>query len=153
MWGDFSSRGGVWYIYLQSLPFNPWSVLHCKIAKLCIKIYIRFYVWWWTNKSTNIQSLLITIKFNLYCFDLLDCILYFLWVQFIDIMGRLPLHGSTCDVMYCRQRLHLYYGGENLKYYLTPFPEFFLPRREALTTNSNRTQSDHKGKGGGRRSR
>jgi hypothetical protein len=27
---------------------------------------------------------------------------------------------SSCDVMYCRQRRHLYYGGEILKYYLPP---------------------------------
>jgi hypothetical protein len=29
---------------------------------------------------------------------------------------------STCDVMYCRQRRHLYYGGEIKKYYLPPSP-------------------------------
>jgi hypothetical protein len=52
---------------------------------------------------------------------------------------------STCDVMYCRQRRHLYYGGENLKYYLTPSPQFFIPRRAALTSNSNGAQSGHKG--------
>jgi hypothetical protein len=62
------------------------------------------------------------------------------------LMGRLPLHGFTCDVMYCRQRRYLYYGGENLKYYLAPSPTV-LPSRAALTTNSNGTQSAHKGKG------
>jgi hypothetical protein len=35
------------------------------------------------------------------------------WVDYLNT-------ASTCDVMYCRQRRHLYYGGENLKYYLTP---------------------------------
>jgi hypothetical protein len=33
-----------------------------------------------------------------------------------------PYTSSTCDVMYCRQRRHLYYDGENLKYYLIPSP-------------------------------
>jgi hypothetical protein len=33
-----------------------------------------------------------------------------------------PYTSSTCDAMYCRQRRHLYYGGENLKYFLTPSP-------------------------------
>jgi hypothetical protein len=41
----------------------------------------------------------------------------------IDIAGVDYLStASTWDVMYCRQRRHLYYGGENLKYYLTPSP-------------------------------
>jgi hypothetical protein len=31
-----------------------------------------------------------------------------------------PHTASTCNVLYCRQRRHLYYGGENFKYYLTP---------------------------------
>jgi hypothetical protein len=34
-----------------------------------------------------------------------------------------------------------------------PHPQFFLPRRAALTTSSNVTQSAHKGKGGGGRAR
>jgi hypothetical protein len=40
-------------------------------------------------------------------------------------------------------------GGENVKYYLTPPSPAVLPsfRRAALTTNSNGTQSAHKGKG------
>jgi hypothetical protein len=42
---------------------------------------------------------------------------------------------STWDFLYCRQRRHLYNGGEHLKYYLTS------PRRAALTTNSIGTQS------------
>jgi capsule polysaccharide modification protein KpsS len=33
-----------------------------------------------------------------------------------------PYTASTCDVMYCQQRRHLYYSGENLKYYLTTSP-------------------------------
>jgi hypothetical protein len=33
-----------------------------------------------------------------------------------------PYTASTCDVMYRRQRRHLYYGGENFKCYLTPCP-------------------------------
>jgi hypothetical protein len=58
---------------------------------------------------------------------------------------------STCDFMYCRQCRHLYYGGENLKYYLTPSPAV-LPfyRRAGLTTNLNGTQSAHMERGGGR---
>jgi hypothetical protein len=43
-----------------------------------------------------------------------------------------PYTASTCDVMYCRQRRHLYYGGGNLKYYLTLFPprsSFILGQR------------------------
>jgi hypothetical protein len=35
-----------------------------------------------------------------------------------------PYTASTCDVMYCRQRRH--YGGKNLKYYVTPPPQFSL---------------------------
>jgi hypothetical protein len=31
-----------------------------------------------------------------------------------------PYTASTCDVMYWRHRRHLYYGGEHLKYFLTP---------------------------------
>jgi hypothetical protein len=60
-----------------------------------------------------------------------------------------PYTASTCDNMYCRQRRHLYYGGENLKYCTSwpPPPQFFLPRRAALTTHSNGTQSAHKRKG------
>jgi hypothetical protein len=53
----------------------------------------------------------------------------------------------TCDVMYCRQRRHLYYGGDNLNYYLPPPPQFSLHKRAALITNSNGTQPAHKGKG------
>jgi hypothetical protein len=37
--------------------------------------------------------------------------------------------------MYNRQRPHLYYGDENLKYYLTPSPADFLTRRAALRNN------------------
>jgi hypothetical protein len=37
-------------------------------------------------------------------------------------MGTLPLHGFSCDVIYCRLRRHLYYGSENLNYYLTTSP-------------------------------
>jgi hypothetical protein len=49
-----------------------------------------------------------------------------------------------------RQRRHLYYGGELLKYYLTPSPpQFSLHRRAALTTNSNGSQYTQKGKGRG----
>jgi hypothetical protein len=33
-------------------------------------------------------------------------------------MSRLSLQASTCDVMYRRERRHLYYGGEIKKYYL-----------------------------------
>jgi hypothetical protein len=36
-----------------------------------------------------------------------------------------PYSASTCDVMHCRQRRHLYYGGENLKYYIFFFQIFF----------------------------
>jgi hypothetical protein len=59
------------------------------------------------------------------------------WVDYPDT-------ASTCDVMYCRQRRHLYYGGENLKNYLTPSPKFSLHRRAALTTNSNGIQPAEK---------
>jgi hypothetical protein len=40
------------------------------------------------------------------------------------LMGRLPLHNFYLwrRVQYCRQRRHLYSGGKNLKYYLTPSP-------------------------------
>jgi hypothetical protein len=33
-----------------------------------------------------------------------------------------PYTASTCDIVYCRQRRHLYYGGENLKCCLAPSP-------------------------------
>jgi hypothetical protein len=55
---------------------------------------------------------------------------------------------TTWYVMYCRQRRHLYYGGENLKYYLAPPPQVLLPRRAALTTYSNGIQSAQVGEGG-----
>jgi hypothetical protein len=50
--------------------------------------------------------------------------------------------------MYNRQRPHIYYGGENFKYYLTPSPADFLTRRAALRTNSIGPQPSHKGEGG-----
>jgi hypothetical protein len=48
---------------------------------------------------------------------------------------------STCDVMYRRQRRHLYYGGQIYKYYLAPPPQLSLHRRAALSCNSNGTRS------------
>jgi hypothetical protein len=43
--------------------------------------------------------------------------------------------------MYCRQRGHLYDGGENMKYYLTRSPTpFSFHMRAALTNNSKETQ-------------
>jgi hypothetical protein len=44
---------------------------------------------------------------------------------------------TSCDVMYCQLHRHLFYGGENLIYYLTP------SSAAALTTNSNGTLSAH----------
>jgi hypothetical protein len=39
----------------------------------------------------------------------------------IDISwGDWAYKSSTCDVMYCRQRRHLYYGGQILNYYMPP---------------------------------
>jgi hypothetical protein len=60
-----------------------------------------------------------------------------------------PYKPSTCALMYGRQRPHLYYGGENLKYYLTPSPPYFLTRRAALRTNSIGPQPSHNGEGWG----
>jgi hypothetical protein len=51
--------------------------------------------------------------------------------------------------MYDRQLPHLYNGGDNLKYYLTPSPADFLTRRAALRTNSIGPQPSHKGDGWG----
>jgi hypothetical protein len=48
--------------------------------------------------------------------------------------------------MYNGQRPHLYYGGESLKYYLTP-PVVLLIKRVALTVLSTGTQSALKWKG------
>jgi hypothetical protein len=45
-----------------------------------------------------------------------------------------------------RERSHLYYGGESLKYYLTPAAAVFITRRAALTGISIETQPEHKGK-------
>jgi hypothetical protein len=37
----------------------------------------------------------------------------FLWVKYIDIsLVYWAYKSSTCDVMYRRQRRHLYYGGQ-----------------------------------------
>jgi hypothetical protein len=60
---------------------------------------------------------------------------------------RLEFHytASTCALMYNRQRPHLYYGCENLKYYLTPSPVDFLTRGAALRHNSIGPQPLHKG--------
>jgi hypothetical protein len=54
---------------------------------------------------------------------------------------------STWDFMYNRQRPPLYYGGQKQKYYL-PRSTAALPSEEgsAVATNSNGTQSAHKGK-------
>jgi hypothetical protein len=43
----------------------------------------------------------------------------------------------------------LYYGGQKQKFALPPPPQLSLHRRAALATNSNGTQSAHKGKRGG----
>jgi hypothetical protein len=54
-----------------------------------------------------------------YPYNVLDYVLqsYCIDISWVDC----PYTVSTCDVMYCPQRLH--YGGEKLKYYLTPSPE------------------------------
>jgi hypothetical protein len=48
--------------------------------------------------------------------------------------------------MYNRQRPPLYYGGQKQKYYLTPSTAALPSWGAALSTNSNGTQSAHKGK-------
>jgi hypothetical protein len=48
---------------------------------------------------------------------------------------------STCDVMYCRQRRHLYYSGQIQKYYLPPPPQLSLHKNAALSSNSKGTRS------------
>jgi hypothetical protein len=49
---------------------------------------------------------------------------------------------SAWDVMYCRQRHHLYYGCQIYKYYLSPSTAAVkLHRRAAMSTNLNGTQS------------
>jgi hypothetical protein len=61
-----------------------------------------------------------------------------------------PKRSLYCEMSVCRQRPHLYCGGENLKYYLAPLPpQFFLPRRATLRTNSMAPQTSHKGGGCG----
>jgi hypothetical protein len=57
-----------------------------------------------------------------------------------------PYTTSTCDVMYRRQRRHLYYGGENLNYYLTSSPAV-LPSYEGISDNQFKWDTAQNGRG------
>jgi hypothetical protein len=82
--------------------------------------------------------------------DRIDPMVYIFPRYTIEIsLDRIPLQASTCAPIYDRQRPHLYYGGEYLKYYSTPSPADFLARRAALRTNSIDQQPSYKWKGGG----
>jgi hypothetical protein len=68
-------------------------------------------------------------------------------------LDRISLQGFyLCSVHSCTiDSAHVYYGGENLKYYLTHSPPDFLTRRAALRTKTNSIgpQPAHTGEGWG----
>jgi hypothetical protein len=58
-------------------------------------------------------------------------------------MGRFPYKASTYALLYCRQRPHLYYGGQVINTFCPPPPQFLLHMRAALLANYKGTQSVH----------
>jgi hypothetical protein len=67
------------------------------------------------------------------------------------LMGRLPLHGRYLwsHVLSTAPSFILWWWKFEILFDLTPLPQFFLPKRAALSTNSNGTQSAHNEKGVG----
>jgi hypothetical protein len=127
---------------------------HCPFKKL-IELWEVFYV----NARWKIKR--VQLKLVSYALKILEyyCVAWrgnaFSTIQYIHryLMRRLlPLHG----VYLWRHLLSTappftYIMVVNIWNTFWPPPaQFFLPRKAALTTNSNGTQSAHKGRGGGR---
>jgi hypothetical protein len=90
------------------------------------------------NQHEDRRAAVAHIFFIVYCYIYCRAHHMYLVIPFscsnIDISSvDCPYTAFTCDIMYCRQRRQLYYGGVNLKY--CPPPQFFLTRRVCSADN------------------